>query len=535
MDSLLTDEQFQRICSDYQLYAKLLTIRDKYSQERGLDFNSPQKRYHQFKKDLRAKSVPVRIIILKYRQGGFTTYEQGESYMWAATRKNQEIMTIANTDDNTTKIFQMVQLMHDRMHPDFKPDRKGTSSRRLNFFRRNCNFYIGTAGADNIGGTLNKAHCSELAFWPDPKAQFAKLKEQVPLTGEIVIESTANGFNEFEEMYSGAQDLYNPGKSAKNSFYRFFIRWFDDPQYQLPCLGVKELDPLSTEEEQLVKTYGLTPSQIKWRRWKIGEFAGDEEKFFEMYPEDDLRCFLSTGRTYFNFKHILSIALAFAEDNPPITELSDFNIGLQVWEPPTPGLNYCAGADTAEGVEEDRSSLTIIEKYTRRTVLAFANDSVSAPDFAKILAKYCRDYNYAYLCVERNNHGHTVINDLVNHLGYGDPLLLYYHRDITEDMKPLRSRQKKEKNKTYKPGFPSQKNTKPLLLDTYKAFIEEMPYACIDKELLSEIKTFKRRPDGSLGADRPKHDDRIISHALALWAAIAQRPEDIFAQQYQIY
>jgi hypothetical protein len=525
-------DDFSRICSDFSLYSPLLHIKTK-ADEQGIShivpfrFNSPQWRYHHFKQHVIATGRPVRIIILKPRQFGFTTYEQADSIWRVCTKPNQKIMTIAHKKESAIEIFTMVQLMYRNLDEAFKPNRKSENKSALELPGLNSKFFVGTAGSDTIGDTLNKLHASEFAFWPDAQKAFAKMKETVPRTAPIIIESTPNGYNEFEEMYSNA-------KKGKNAFFPFFIRWFDDVQYQLPeSTKWAPLEPLSTDEEALVRALALTPQQIAWRRWKIGECNGKMDDFWEMYPENDQTCFLSTGKSYFDNAKILSEAQPFAEAYPPFKEDKDY--GLKIWEEPQPGKKYIAGADPAEGVEEDNSSYTLIEAESGKTVLTFANNKISPYDFAKFIAKTGSKYNDAYTVVERNNHGHSVIGQLINTHAYAKPSQLYYHQDMLEELKPVKSRIKKQFNATYKPGFPSQVNTKPILLDYYKDVIEEIPQVVLDVEALEEIKTYIRYPDGKLGAAPSKKDDRVISHALAWHGRKTGIPKDHFSEGYKVY
>jgi len=53
--------------------------------------------------------------------------------------------------------------------------------------------------------------------------------------------------------------------------------------------------------------------------------------------------------------------------------------------------------------------------------------------------------------------------------------------------------------------------------------------------LNNEIKTFKRLKGGKLGAEPPKHDDRVIALALAQWARESGAKDDTFSSEYRTY
>lgn len=533
-------EGFQLVAKDFAQYALLLNIREKPPEGQSeskivpFRFNNPQWRYHLFKEKVRELKRPVRIVILKYRQGGFTTYEQADSFWRSATKRNQEIMTIAHIEERAVDIFNMCQLFYKTLDVDFRPDRdKGKAASKLIFPELNSKFVVGWAGSDVIGVTLNKIHLTEFALWKqDPFGQLQKIQEAVPMWGEIIIESTAWGFNEFETLYSMA-------KKGKNSYIPFFIRWFDDPQYQVSLEPGESLEPYSTEEEALINSYALTDAQIKWRRWKIMDMGGSMSSFWQQYPEDDLNCFMSSGTGFFESARIIAEGLPFANAHPPIQikrfSASDPSVSLKVWEEPRPGVQYIISGDPAEGIGEDRSAAHVIEAMSGKCCLSFAHDRMPARDFAEWLSKTANHYNRAYMIVEKNNHGHTVLSHLVNDFGYASHVDLYHHEDTLETLKPRRQTIKKRLTKAYKPGFPTQKITKIQMFNNYKSVVEDTPQMILDPDDYEEIKAFMRHPDGTLGADRTKKDDRITSHALAQWARFRGRPSTNYIQQYKVY
>lgn len=549
-------EEFQKIVTDYTLYSKLLNIRTKEIEDPDTGekippkiipfvFNSPQMQYHKFKMDLRKLGVPVRIIILKNRQSGFTTYEQGESYMWCSTKRYIEALTMAHTDASAIEIFTMVIRFHELMNPFFKADRKRESTTKIEFPKRGCKFTIATAGSAKIGVTLNKAHLSEGAYYESLNTTLGLLKDCVSSGSEIVIESTPNGYNDYHAIYDGAQDLYKPRPKSQitNGYYRFFTRWFDDPQYQFHYWEknpIKTWDDLirytgtiTAEEKLLIDTHKLSPMQICWRRWKIMDSLNNMDDFWEKYPEDDIQCFLTSGAQYFNLKEILAKMIAWSDANQPI--ITDASLGLKIWEKPHPDLRYCAGGDPAEGIEKDRSAFHMVEEKTGRTVMTFASDVLPPHAFAKYCADYCKMYNHAFLTIERNNHGHTVLNELIHHLDYYQPWQLYHHHGYFEDFKPLQSQLRKEFSGGYEPGFPTKSNTKAMLLDNQKQFIEEYPEAALDIDTIAEFKTFSRLKGGKLGAAPPNHDDRVIAHALALWGRYTDKGPDDYSRNYKTF
>ena len=101
---------------------------------------------------------------------------------------------------------------------------------------------------------------SEAAFWPDLEAQIASLFQIVPDVdgSEAIIESTANGYNDFHKLWRLAE-------SGASEWLPIFLPWSLDPEYR------KKPDEdftITAEEIELKKLYGLEDAQIAWRRAK---------------------------------------------------------------------------------------------------------------------------------------------------------------------------------------------------------------------------------------------------------------------------
>ena len=142
---------------------KRLRIRDVHGTVVPFDLRDVQKTYVAFKRmktaQLRAQGLPVKFLLLKYRRGGFTTVEQGQSYKQTATRSNQQAVTLAHTQQATAQIFRIAQLMH-RDDPEAPRLRGVGNAQRLEFPDLNSVFFIGTAGSSGFGrgDTFQRVH-----------------------------------------------------------------------------------------------------------------------------------------------------------------------------------------------------------------------------------------------------------------------------------------------------------------------------------------------------------------------------------------
>ena len=108
--------------------ADLLTDPERYLQRFGrirrkdgavvpFHFNPPQRRLYQTVQRLRREGRPVRIIILKARQMGFSTLVQGLLFHQAATRRGQRALILAHTEEATRGLFSISRLFYDELPP----------------------------------------------------------------------------------------------------------------------------------------------------------------------------------------------------------------------------------------------------------------------------------------------------------------------------------------------------------------------------------------------------------------------------------
>ena len=101
---------------------KYLKIRTKEGTIVPFKMNKAQIRLMQLVDDLEKAGKPVRILVLKARQMGFSTLTEGIIYKKTATRRFVNSFIIAHKDDATTNLFNMSKLYHDEnpMRPMLK-------------------------------------------------------------------------------------------------------------------------------------------------------------------------------------------------------------------------------------------------------------------------------------------------------------------------------------------------------------------------------------------------------------------------------
>ncbi|MFH2028917.1 MAG: hypothetical protein ABIJ08_07280, partial [Nanoarchaeota archaeon] len=244
-----------------------------------------------------------RDIILKARKEGFSSLILAEYLMDCLQTPNTASVVVSHEEKATQRLLARVRMYIERFYDGenfVKIPLKYNSKSELYFPETNSTFYIGTAGGKSFGraDVINNLHISEIAFFEKPEEFITGIIPAVPDTGRIVVETTANGFNYLKNYWERS-------RRGETSFKTHFFPWWMASEYTLK--GSK-IDTLTDEETSLIERFNLTEDQIRWRRWKIGEFPS-EQMFKQEYPADEFEAFITSGRPVFN-SEILKLYLA---------------------------------------------------------------------------------------------------------------------------------------------------------------------------------------------------------------------------------
>jgi len=478
---------FEQFCSERVL------IRDMHKHIINLQFNTIQKAHLQ-KKALETNKSK-KFLLLKYRRGGITTLEQAQSYYMINTKPHTSCVTLADNQSNTETIFRMVTRM---LHLDQRAPRKqGESKSHIEFPDLGSIFHISTAGAKSFGrgDDIDRVHGSEVAFWAgkyeDIDNTVVGLTEACRY-GQTVMETTANGAGGwFYEKYSEAM-------KGENDWVPLFYPWFIDPLNIIPSTpeSVTEfLDTIKDDEKLVMERFGLTFPQMLWRRWKKFSL---KKLFLQEYPETWEEAFIIRGSSFFDQEMLHELS---NKVQPPLTQ-SDT---LTIWEHPLVGHEYVAGGDAAEGNEDsDNCVCGILDKVSGKQV-ARLKGKWRPEVFARKAVDLCKKYNNAIFACEINNHGHSVMNTVINTLMYRH--IYYYSRPIEKDKY---GGDKVEK----RPGFLTTAQSRPILLNDLNEALVEGFMQVNDTSFINEMKTFVDK-GGKFQADTGQHDDLILAWGIA--------------------
>lgn len=492
----------KRLRDDFKFYSRhCVKIRTKKGEIRNLELNTVQQKLNDIVEKQYEAEGKVRVIILKARQQGLSTYTSGYLYFRLSQMWAKKGLVIAHKAESTRALFDMYQRIHSEVPELLKPSTKYSNRRELSFDKLDTSLIVATAGGDGVarGETINFAHLSEVAFWPTATAadNLNALLQAIPNENDtgIFVESTANGMSGvFYDLWRGALD-------GSNGFIPFFSPWFDSPEYRLP---VPERFDRTYEEMDMVDRYGLDDGQLAFRRQKIAE--GGREKFQQEYPSNADEAFIASGRPVFNPEQIQELM----RDAPEPSQRMAMENGvfrentrgeLFVYQKHDPAEVYTIGADVGMGIRNGDYSVAQVLDSSRRQVAVWRG--LVHPDYyADVLQALGFHYNTARVAVENNNHG------ILTAIRLGRDLL--YPNTYTEV-----SEGKLNDTESISIGFRTTAKTKPLIIDRLRASLREKEITLYDKTTLRECLSYIVTESGAMEAEEGCHDDTVMALAIA--------------------
>ena len=178
-----------------------LTIINKEGKEVAFNLNGPQKRFVQ--------EATGKDIILKGRQMGFSSFILGafsKDFIYTDNSLSVVIADIAdNAQDLLARVKHYIRAFEEKNNT--KVPLKYNSKYELQNAYNNARYIIGTAENTEFGRskTITNLHMSEAAFYKHFRKLHASAGTALVPKGRFVIETTANGFNEFKEFYNESE------------------------------------------------------------------------------------------------------------------------------------------------------------------------------------------------------------------------------------------------------------------------------------------------------------------------------------------
>ena len=434
--------------------------------------------WHYIKNVEKVQSVPVRCITVDSPDN---LYLAGDQYipthnttlmtiyaLWVACfQKDQSILIVANKEGTAIEIFRRIRLAYEELPNWLKPGVKeyGKTSMSL---ANGCRIGISTTtGTAARGQSINVLILDELAFieshlvdefWKSVYPIVSSSKKS-----KIFIASTANGTgNLFHNLYTGAETDRNGWACDK-------ILWNEIP-------GRDD-------------------------KWKIETIAtiGSQDAF-----NQEFNCeFLDSGESSINDALYEKLSVYIKQ---PLYVMEEGR--YQIWEEPSDNKIYAVGVDVSEGIDKDASVIQIMDISDLtciKQVACYHNNGISPVNFTGKLYEILSQWGKPLVCIERNNCGAQVVDNLRNQFDY-DNIVSWGASTAGREKDIL--------------GIVSHTNTKYTGITNMRYWVNQLEVVQVrDIALLKEFKTFVRHANSTWSARKGAgyHDDRVMS---TVWSLI---------------
>ena len=453
----------------------------------------------------------ARNLIPKARRLGVSTYVLARWTAACMWYENINCVVVSHEKSATERLLGIVHFFINNMYGP-KPETKNLSQHHIVFKDTNSKFFIGTAGADNFGrgDAIHRLHCSEYAFWKDGGRLLKGMIDAVPLDGgEVAIESTGNGHNDYSERcelaYSGDSEVDDITAAIFGDLqYRcHFLNWLQEPAHNIVLNEQQEallMNNLREDIEEPALAGYLTPGQMAFRRHKIiNEYKGDLIHFKQEFPLSLSECFQSSG-------HSMFWQVKFVPTNKWMqVDRHTERLGEQSES----GKHYIVGADPSGGVGLDNAVIEVFCVEDQEQVYEYANNRMPPDQFAKKVREVGEEFNWAYIVVENNNHGILTLNELLRSDGEdeGYPSYLVHHAKNTNS--------KDEVPSILQAGFRTTAQSKPLAIGRLRKAVSD--WLTIHSDTLKkEMDHFVEDENGKMGGEEGYNDDRVTASAMAV-------------------
>jgi len=479
------------------------------------------------------RGLPIRLIILKARQMGISTLIAGYNFESVNRRKNHHACIVSADDKATAKVFRMYETFQDEMPSPLETAR---SNRKEIVYAapHRSSILCQTAGAKILGrgGTTQRNHSSEVAFWANAKVQMLGLLQEVPNIPEslVAIESTACGVGgEFHDRYWLAVDQLKHNPNDYSGYLPIFLPWYIDPEYCiLPPLDACTADGklVMYDEDQYLeqdmvnlltsKGVALCDGQIYWRRLQIkNQCGGDLSLFKQENPSTAKEAFQSTGRMIFSPAALdrheshcrppeRTIEFNAIKDKITLETVHRNKDCWKIWKLPQRNHSYIVYGDVCEGIladtkdpksDPDSHYACVFDRSTKELVATYHGQCDTILYGVQML-RAAMFYNYAWASPEINSCGLAVLNELKR----AQYPKIYQRRNKEEEYSA---------EYTDRLGYRTAVLNRKPGIECLKRVLADDDQVIYDKTVISECRTFINK-NGRPEAEAGYHDDAVM-------------------------
>jgi hypothetical protein len=414
-------------------------------------------------------------IVATARQAGKSTTTCGFILWYILFSKEKTVALLANKGDTAREILGRVQLAYQYL-PKWLQQGVVEWNKGSILLENGSRVLAGSTSSDTIRGyTINMLFIDEAAHIEGWDEFFTSVFPTISAgkSTKVVLVSTPLGLNHFHKLWveTGIQsDGVIKVEARRNDYNPIKVMWYDVP-------GRDE----------------------KWKEEVLKGMSNNIEKFNQEYCVQ----FLGSSNTLINGQTLSDMVhkLPIYQDQ-----------GLYKYFNPEDGRMYVALVDCSRGKGLDYSAFSIIDvtKMPYQQVVAFRNNVMAPPDYAKLLLATLKTYNNAVCLVELNDLGEELARIIWEEYEYEGLL-------FTENAGRA--------GKRITAGFGSKgldmglRTTQPVKSTgcaMLKLMIEQKQLIINDHETIGELSTFSLKGK-QYCAEAGKHDDLVMGLVFFAW------------------
>ena len=489
------------------------------------------------------------FVVLKGRQVMISTICLAFDLYWHFKHPGMQGTLATDTEENREVFRSNLTMFMEDLPQRWRQPVRSHNRTQLVLGNRSRMVYQVAGTRKNAGFGRGKAvtflHATEVSSWGDQEALAsleASLAQQNP-NRFYVFESTARGFNMFNDMWETAK-ISTTQKSIfvgwwRNDFYRCEA---DSDIYKVYWDGTLTTDEKRwVEEVRETYDYEVSTEQIAWWRWQLNEtFKGDEQMCYQEFPPTENYAFIMTGSQFFSSQRITDQYKIVKEkpfdvqrfvfgahfEDTVLVDCNERTATLKIWETPAPKGQYVLGCDPAWGSSEwaDRFAISVLRCWADgvEQVAEFCTPELNTMQFAWVMLYLAGAYGdpsmqaNAMMNLEMNGPGRAVWEEMKR---------LKLNATMSKESTNLARLLQNLQNYLYRRpdsiqgGFAyhtvSTTAEKERMMNLMKDHHEYGTLVINSCECLEEMK-YVERVDGLLGRPGRGKDDRVIAVALAM-------------------
>ena len=420
-----------------------------------------------FQEDMVRDFHSNRFCITKMpRQVGKTTTTVGYMLWCVLFQEEYTVGILANKGQLAQDILGKIQKAYEYLPIWLQQGIITWNKRSLELENGSKIFAYATSAAGVRGGTYNLIFLDEFAFVPHNMAtEFFTSTYPVVSSGKtskVIIVSTPNGLNLFYKMWKDATE-------GRSNYKTIEVHW----------------------------------SQVPGRDfvWKEETIRNTSEEQFRQEFETE---FIGSTATLISGSKLKTLAYS----NPVESQE-----GLDIFIRPQPGRMYIACVDPSEGVEQDYSTINVLDvtdsPYVQ--VAKYRSNKIPLLFLPTIIYSLAKKYNEAFVLIETNSIGKQVVDIMHYDLEYENIYKVEHHhikgQSISGGFKRAASF-----------GVRTTKSVKKIGCANLKTLVENDKLIIHDFDTIAEMNTFSRYLD-TYRAEEGNNDDLVMGLVLFSWLA----------------